>query len=46
MQVKVRSVGVGGVGVCMLCASVREYHRDNGEGVDLEEVARLSYTRR
>ena len=29
-----------------LCACVNEYHRDDGEGEDLEEVARLSYTRR
>jgi hypothetical protein len=29
----------GGLGVCILC-------RDNGEGVGLEELDRMSYTRR
>ncbi len=43
---KVRIVGVGGVGGCMLCASVSEYRRDNGEGADLQDLARMSYKRR
>ena len=37
---------VGSVGVCMLCGSVIEYHRDTRESVDFQELARLSYTRR
>ncbi len=37
---------MGRVRVCMLCVCVREYHRDDGEGEDLEEIPRLSYTRR
>ncbi len=35
-----------GVCVCMLCVSVSENHRDNGKGVDFQELVRLSYTRR
>ena len=46
MHVNVRNVGVGRVGVCMMCACVSEYHKDDGEGVDLVELARMSYTRR
>ena len=46
MHVNVGNVGVGRVKVCILCACVSEYHRDDGEGVGLEELARLSYTRR
>jgi hypothetical protein len=46
VHVNVRSVGVGRVRVCMLCTCVSEYHRDDGEGVVLEELTRLSYTRR
>ena len=46
MDVNVRNVDVGRVRVCMLCACVNKYHRDDGEGVDLEQLARLSYTRR
>ena len=41
----VRSVGVGRVGVCMLCACVSEYHRD-GEGAGLQELSLPSYTRK
>ena len=29
-----------------LCVCESEYHRDDGEGADLEELDRLSYTRR
>jgi hypothetical protein len=45
VDVKVTSVDVGGGG-CILCESVNEYHRDTGEGVGLEDLARRSYTRR
>jgi hypothetical protein len=30
----------------MLCASLSEYHKDDGEGDVLKELCRLSYTRR
>ena len=46
MHVNERNTGVGRVRVCMLCVCVSEYHRDDGEGVVLEGLARLSYTRR
>ena len=45
MHVNVRSVGVGRVGVCMLCTCVSEEGGD-GESVDSEELSLLSYTRR
>ncbi len=38
-------MGVGGLGVCILCVSVSEQYRDNGEGVVLQELTRLTYTR-
>jgi hypothetical protein len=46
VYVKVRSVGVGGMGVCMVCASVIEEDRDNGEGTNFQELTRQSYARR
>ncbi len=41
----VRSVDVGRVWVCILCACVSE-ERGNGEGAGLQEQSRLSGTRR
>ena len=32
--------------VCNSCACVSEYHRNDGEGAELQELVRLSYTRR
>jgi len=46
VYVKVRSVVVGWVGVCMLCTSVSEFYRDYGEGTVLQEVVWLSYSRK
>ena len=46
MNVHVRSVDVGRVRVCMFCPCVNEYHRNDGEGVGLEDLVRLSYTGR
>jgi hypothetical protein len=49
VYVKVSNVGVGGVGVCMMCGSVSEYPkglRVLEEGSDFQDLARLSYTRR
>ena len=45
MNVNVRSVGVGRVGVCMLCTSVTEEGGD-GEGAGSETSSLLSYTLR
>ena len=45
MYVNVRRVGVGRVGVCMLCTSVSEEGGD-GEGADSEASSLLSYTLR
>ena len=43
MYVIVRIVGVGRVGVCILCTYVSE-DRGDGEGVDSETISLLSYT--
>ena len=45
MHVNVRSVGVGRVGVCMLCTCVSEEGGD-GEGAGSEAPSLLSYTLR
>ncbi len=45
MYVNVRSVGVGRVGVCMMCTYVNEEGGD-GEGADSEDLSLLSYTLR
>ncbi len=45
MDVNVRSVGVGRVGVCMLCTYVIEVGGD-GEGTDSAVSSLLSYTLR
>ena len=45
MYVIVKILGVGRVGVCMLCPCVSEKH-GNGEGVDCQEIFRLSDTRK
>ena len=42
MHVIVRSVGVGRVGVCMLCTYVSE-ERGDGEGAGSEALSLLSY---